>query len=472
MRFLDRKTELQRLDMLLVHGGLAVIWGRRRIGKTRLLLEWSVKHKGLYTVADQSSASIQREYLSESFSRKFSGFNDVVYPNWRAFLNAVAKEAERNHWSGPIIFDEFPYLVAADPTLPSVFRNWIDHEAKQAGLTVAIAGSSQRMMQGLVLDASAPLYGRASESMRLKPLPPKFLSEVFSLKRAAGIIEIYSVWGGIPRYWELAAVYGDNLEKAVDQCVLDPLSPLHREPDQLLQEEIPPAVSLRPLLDTIGLGANRLSEIAGRLGKPQTSLGRPLSRLIKLGLVKRELPFGLSEKTTKRSLYKGADPFFRFWFTVVAPHRAYLAEATPDMRISLWKKYKLNLISTAWEELCRQSISTLSSDGTSLAKEGPWEPAGRYWSKNRPEWDIVARSVDGKRILLGEAKWLSEPADAKKMGSLAMELLAKGIPDIEACRNLAPVYALFVPEYKGRSISTGKFVNLHIINAEDVVNAL
>ena len=56
---------------------------------------------------------------------------------------------------------------------------------------------------------------------------------------------------------------------------------------------------------------------------------RPLSRLVGMGLVRREVPFGESEKKSRRSLYKIDDPFTRLWFRVVAPNRATLAAGTP-----------------------------------------------------------------------------------------------------------------------------------------------
>src|SRR5208283_5020316 len=79
----------------------------------------------------------------------------------------LAQQAEADKWKGPVILDEFPFLVTSSPELPSVLQHWIDREAVHAGLVVAIAGSSQRMMHGLVLDSSAPLYGRAVEMIEV-----------------------------------------------------------------------------------------------------------------------------------------------------------------------------------------------------------------------------------------------------------------------------------------------------------------
>ena len=218
-----------------------------------------------------------------------------------------------------MIFDELPYLVLASPELPSVLQRWIDHEARAARLQVAIAGSSQRMMQGFVLSGTRRSSAAPRRSWRSSPCRPAYLREVFDVPDGVRRVELYTAWGGIPRYWELAREAGGDVPSQVDRLVLDPLGPLHREPDRLLLEEVPSALETRPLLDAIGAGAHRVSEIAGRLGRPATSMARPLDRLLGLGLVRRELPFGEDEKGSKRGLYKIADPFFRLWFRVVAP---------------------------------------------------------------------------------------------------------------------------------------------------------
>ena len=323
MLFLNRADELTRLDRLIrsSEGGLAVLYGRRRVGKTRLLLEWTRRHQGLYFVADQSSASLQRRYLAQAISTRLPGFGDVEYPDWRTLFARLDSEATLRKFRGPIVLDELPYLILSSPELPSVLQQWLDHAAREAKLTVALAGSSQRMMQGLVLDGAAPLFGRAREVLEVLPLGPRWLPSAFKGLSGYELLSTWTAWGGVPRYWELAHHARGKLEARIDELVLDPMGPLHHEPDRLLLEETPSAVELRPLLDAIGAGIHRSSEIAARAGRPVTALTRPLERLMDLGLVRREVPFGEPPRQTKRSLYRLADPFFRLWFRVVAPDR-------------------------------------------------------------------------------------------------------------------------------------------------------
>jgi AAA+ ATPase superfamily predicted ATPase len=404
MLFLDREPEQARLDQLLraPDGGLGVVTGRRRIGKTRLLVEWCRRHHGVYAVADQSAPDVQRRHLAEAVATKLPGFADVDYRDWATLLTRLAREADRSGWRGPVVFDELPYWVGTSPELPSVLQRWIDHDAKAARLVVVMAGSSQRMMQGLVLDRQAPLFGRASEFFEVQPLDWSWIRRAAGRLTPRQTVEFWAAWGGVPRYWELAADDARDTRSALDRLVLDPSGPLHREPDRLLLEETPSALEVRPLLDAIGGGAQRVSEIAARLGRPATSLSRPLDRLLELGLVVRDVPFGEPARGTKRSLYRVSDPFTRLWFRVVAPHRGQLVSGTPASRLRVLNRFWPALVGEAWEQLSRLRLSACRHP--LLGVPGDWSPAQRWWQGADPEWDVVAEHSSESRVLLGEAK--------------------------------------------------------------------
>lgn len=472
MKFLDRKDEFARLDRVAAseESGLAVVYGRRRVGKTRLLLEWTKRHAGLYTVADQSAAEMQRRYFAEALSEVLPGFAEVDYRDWRSLLSRLAREAQLAGWQGPLVFDELPYLVLASPELPSVLQRWIDHEARAARLKIAVAGSSQRMMQGFVLSGEAPLFGRAKEILEIQPLSPVCLREVFDVPDGVRWGELYTAWGGIPRYWELAEEAGGDVPSQVDRLVLDPLGPLHREPDRLLLEEVPSALETRPLLDAIGAGAHRVSEIAGRLGRPATSMARPLDRLLGLGLIRRELPFGEDEKSSKRALYKIADPFFRLWFRVVAPYRAQLASGTPAARRQILARFWDSLCAQSWEELCRQQVPRLPAEKP-LGALGPWGPASRWWHGAQPEWDLVSDSLDGRRVLLGEVKWSARPFDSRTLESALRELAVRPAPPLPPrLAGAELIRALFVPAVALKpGIAAKTPAGLRLVTAADLL---
>jgi uncharacterized protein len=143
VELIDRREELDRLRRLEQdpEGGLVVLWGRRRVGKTRLLLEWC-RARGVYWVADASAASLQLRNFAETVATKLPGFADVDYSDWASLLTRLARECRSAGFRGSLVINELPYLLASSPELPSVLQRFIDHDAKQAGLVVALAGSS------------------------------------------------------------------------------------------------------------------------------------------------------------------------------------------------------------------------------------------------------------------------------------------------------------------------------------------
>lgn len=467
MKFVDRRGELRRLSRTSsdTGGALVVVWGRRRIGKTRLLLEWVGKAGGLYWVADESAAPLQRASFAEALEVRLPGFGQVEYRDWSALFARLARDARQAGWRGPVVIDELPYLVGTSPELPSVLQAFVDHAGRDAGLVLALAGSSQRMMQGLVLDAGAPLFGRAREVMKLEPIPAGYLGEAFDLPDPRAAIETWALWGGVPRYWELAASW-PSMRDAVDALVLDPRGPLHDEPARLLIEETPPAVALRPLLDAIGAGAHRVSEIGGRIGQAATSLARPLARLQELDLVVRETPFGEPERSGKRALYRLADPFLRLWFTLVARRRSLLLQAPRRTRLALLAAAAPALRATAWETLCRNAVPSLAPRLGGVA----YGPARRYWRGTGPEWDLVAESLDGRTLLVGEAKWTDRDPTATALADAARRLIAKGIPPVPRRSDARVRYAIFVPRRPRPTRS--QIRDVHVVDATDLLAVL
>ncbi len=413
--FLDRDDEQRRLRRFLAPGGggLAVVYGRRRCGKSTLLQH--VTGAGdLYFLADQRESLLQIEALACEAQRLIPGFASVRYPSWTALLETLH---ERVPGRLNLVLDEFPYLVKASPELPSLLQRYLDLPGEKK-LSLVLCGSSQRMMQGLVMDRTAPLYGRARELLRIDPLGPGWICEGLSLCGEAAI-EAYAVWGGVPRYWELAAPY-KSLKAAIRDLVLDRKGVLHEEPDRLLEDEMREGSQATSLLSLIGMGCNRLSEIAGRLGKPSGSLTRPLSNLIELGYVRREVPFGEDPKSSKRTLYRLNDPFLRFHVRFVQPQRSLLEMGIMDIPETILRREFGAYVGGHWEDLARQSVPFLPIGGLR------WGLASRWWGAGTDglpmEFDVVAESLDRQNVLVGEVKWTGDRVSPVKV---AEGLMAK-----------------------------------------------
>jgi hypothetical protein len=187
---------------------------------------------------------------------------------------------------------------------------------------------------------------------------------------------------------------------------------LYEEPSRLLLDDLRDTAQATSILALIGQGCHRISEIAARMGKPATSLGRPLERLIEMDLVARETPFGTSVRSSKRTLYRIADPFLRFWFRFVQPDRSRLeARQTAAVERDVASRFPHH-VAEVWEELARESVPVLGCFGRS------WGQAGRWWGpgldRQPLEIDLVAESEDQDALLVGEVKW-SSPDDPARL---------------------------------------------------------
>jgi AAA+ ATPase superfamily predicted ATPase len=419
--FLNRTEESRRLRGFFDAraGGLAVVYGRRRLGKSRLLSEVLPGKRAVYYVADDREATLQRAALAEEIGRLVPGFSAVTYPGWDELLRRFWAEAPRR---AILAIDEFPSLVASAPELPSLLQKRVDSPGDR-GIRVVITGSSQRMMQGLVLDGSAPLFGRAREILRVEPLLAGWIRQGLSLRSAVASTEAFAVWGGVPRYWELAGGQR-GLSQAMEQLVFSPLGVLHDEPRRLLLDDLSNTTQASSILALIGAGCHRLSEIAGRLGKPATSLARPLTRLLDLGMVRRDVPFGSSLRDSKRTAYRLDDPFLRFWFRFVEPNRSRLGAGQASQVVREVERELHIHVATVFEDMVRQSVPRARYGNTT------WRPAASWWGpgldRSPMEVDLVAESEDGSALLVGEVKW-SRRVDWKREEA-ALRRKAENLP--------------------------------------------
>lgn len=401
MKFVDRKEETERLKEAISKEGtaLVVVYGRRRLGKSTLIKR-VISDNDIYFLADRSEGEHQRVLLSKMFSQVFPDFDKLSYPDWESIFLAANYRAEKRF---TLCLDEFPYLVEQSPELPSVIQKLIDN--KQLKYNLILCGSSQNMMYGLFLDSSAPLYGRADEIMKLTPLRLPFIEEALGLD-SVDAVEDYAIWGGVPRYWELRE-HRSSLSQALWRNVFSVNAPLFEEPVKLFQDDIKDTVKTSTIMSFVGAGSNRLSEIAARCNEPATNLSRPLKKLIDLGFLEKEVPFGVDDKNSKKSLYKIADPFLAFYFQFVVPNRSFIEL---DRRLPIEEMLKAQFskyVGMQWERICRNAVTGNIVNNVLYGK------ACRWWGsvineENNPEQielDVVCESFDKKYLLVGECKW-------------------------------------------------------------------
>ena len=403
MEFLDRKEEIAELQRVLnptTPAKFVVVYGRRRLGKSTLIKK-VLTSKDVYFMAVDFVDAVQIEMLQSLLAQKFPEIGMAKFSGWEELflmLNRLTTE------QFTLCLDEFPYLVKHSPELPSILQRIID--SKELKYNIIICGSSQRMMQEMVLSQSEPLYGRADAVIDVRPIPLPYLQEGLGLDPIS-TIEEYSVWGGVPRYWELREGY-ETLEDAIRGMLLGPTAVLYEEPKRLFLDDMNVTVQSESLMAVIAGGANRLSEIASRMGRDATALSAPLDRLIRMSYLRREIPFGESSKKSKRGIYRINDPMMDFYYKFIVPNMSSLARGRKGLVMEEIEMDFSEYVSQHWENLCRESVSGNRLFGYR------WDEASRWWGTvqveekdkfREMEFDVMAESTDGKALLVGECKW-------------------------------------------------------------------
>jgi hypothetical protein len=401
MKFVDRTDETSRIVKALHRekSSFIVIYGRRRLGKSTLIKR-VLSDNDVYFLADRSESQHQIALLAKVIAQTLSDFDKVTYPDWEALFRALSYRAQQRF---TLCLDEFPYLVEQAPELPSVLQKLVDE--KQLSYNIVVCGSSQNMMYGLFLDSTAPLYGRADVILKLSPIRIPYIQEALNLDNVTAVEE-YAVWGGVPRYWELREEC-TSLDEALRQNVLSANATLYEEPVKLFQDDVKDVIKISTIMSYIGAGANRLSEIAARCHEPATNLSRPLRKLIDLGFIEREVPFGAEERNAKKSLYKISDPFMSFYYKFVVPNRSFIELDRMAPIENALRDHFNEFVAMHWEKICRNAVTGNNVNGVLFGK------ASRWWGQvvnsdkrvEQVEFDVVAESIDKKYLLVGECKW-------------------------------------------------------------------
>jgi AAA+ ATPase superfamily predicted ATPase len=447
-RFVGRQRELAELNTLLAEPGpqFLILYGRRRVGKTTLLLHWA-QESGVpfvYWVANRLSPALQLRSFSQALYNathpETPADAEFTYPSWEmALVQAVELAAEQRLI---LILDEFPYVAEAEPGLPSVLQNTWDHRLKATQIFLVLAGSHIGMMTGL-LHYHAPLYGRFTAHLHLKPLPFAATAEFLPRYPAAERVAVYAILGGIPAYLERfdgALSLADNVKRHIFR----PTGIFRVDPLFLLQDQVREPRNYLSVLHAIGGGAHTLAEIAEASGLPKQNASTYLARLADLHLVERRTPVTIPLKERERSRsgrWHLSDSYLRFYFRFIIPNqRALELELVDAVWADVHEQLRAFIGLTAFEELGREWVLAQARSGRL-----PFAPedVGSHWSAE-VQVDVVAINWREKAILLGECKWGTGTVGRGPIRELVEDKTPKVLADLpDGGQDWAVHYAFF-----------------------------
>ena len=446
----DRERELKELNGLL-HGRstrLAAVSGRRRLGKTTLLVHWAKTsgHPYLYWVGSHFPSGVLLVQFSKQVWRHGNPGKRIPrqfsYESWTEAFEMLA-EACQGKQRHIVILDEFPYAVQSESGLPSALQNAWDHYLKFSNVCMVLCGSHVGMMERL-LGADAPLYGRMAGPLRVRPLPFSATKAFFPNYSVEQRVAVYAVLGGVPAYLEqfsddLSLL--DNLRENLFQDV----GLFRNDPDYLIGEQVRDLTNYQAVLAAIAGGARKPADIGLQAKLPHRSGADPyLSQLVEMDYVRRELPITVppnKRQTSRASRYILADNYLRFYFRFVRANLDLIAqELYHELEDRIAEQLRAFVGMTTFEELCREWVLVQAQN-----RNLPFsvEQVGSHWD-SKVQVDVAAISWREKALLLGEAKWQKDQVNRRIIQESVVEKTSKVLKTLpDAGKGWRIYYAFF-----------------------------
>ena len=420
MSFVGRSAELALLDAAwrAPRSAFIPIYGRRRTGKSRLIVEFAASRPAIFHVGKQASAPLQRgEFMAlAAAALREPLLAEVLVESW-----AQAFKLVEERWRGPgkllIALDEFQWTTETSPELPSVLQEAWDRRWQKSGrIMLILCGSYLGFMEREVLGQRSPLFGRRTGQILLRPFGFDEAAAFHAGWSHGDQAQAYFVCGGLPAYLECFE-RGRSIEQNLAANFFHEHGPLAREPEFLLREELRGVANYDAILHAMAAwGETTNGGIARAAGLGDRALHYYLSTLMELGYVRRRHPLHGSAPTARETRYAIADPLLRFWFRFVYPNLSRIPVLGPERSVrELVRPGWASFCGEAFERLCREALPRLQ------AREKITVPAtvGEYWGKD-VQIDVVSLRND-HTVELGECKW----GTVRSAGALRAELMAK-----------------------------------------------
>lgn len=417
MKFYNRKKEQEILLQNKIQSEksacFTVMVGRRRIGKTSLLLESVRGQKYLYLfVARKNENLLCSQFQSDA--EKMLGLKIFgTITQFRDLFEQLLIFATREHFT--LIIDEFQEFESVNPAIFSDIQNLWDQYKDKARINFIACGSIYSLMMKIFENRKEPLFGRLSSKIILQPFAVSVTKDILREYNAKytpeDLLCLYLLTGGVAKYIELLMDAGAVTYKQMLDMVTRADSPFLGEGKDLLISEFGKEYGTYfSILQLIASGKNRQSEIDSIIDK---NTGAYLVNLEKeYSLIVRNKPM-FSKPGSRRARWSLNDNYLRFWFRFIYPNQSLIEMGRFDLLREYIDKNYEQYSGLILEKYFREKISE-SLRVTEI---------GSYWdSKGENEIDIVALNDLDKTSIIAEVK-----RNAKKIDMVKLETKVKSI---------------------------------------------
>ncbi|GHV03191.1 ATPase [Spirochaetia bacterium] len=399
MDFYDRKTELESLNRSRINSkkspGFTVMAGRRRIGKTALLMEAVKNQKYLYLfVSRQDEALLCAQFqqrAEEALGLQIFGAVSRFRDLFEQLLLFSIKE------SYTLIIDEFQEFERINPSIFGEIQNLWDQYQNRARINFIACGSIYSMMMKIFENAKEPLFGRLTARIILKPFTVSVIKEILSdynpRHTPEDLLCLYMISGGVPKYISLLMDGGAlNKNKMLNMVTAADSPFLNEGKDLLISEFGKDYGTYFSILQLIAAGKNTQSEIDSIIGK---NTGTYLINLERdYSLIIRSKPV-FSKPESRNAHWKIGDNYLRFWFRFIYPNQGLVETGRLDLLRELIDRDYETYSGLVLENYFREK----------LGEEKRITGVGNFWdNKGENEIDIVALNDLDKTAIVAEVK--------------------------------------------------------------------